>query len=592
MLHSLRGPVALAVLLLALGFLNLPPHSGSVPSAAAQDSLSGVLVTVAATGEALGAPGASPADIARSTSGLVLQVTLENRTGQDLGALQVRTATPGGTRVTDSWVGQRGQTPAQAQGGAVIWSGLSLRDGQQAGPFAFRVAPDRGASGAIVFREATLRPEVTWTSPSPGRTPASVQGELRLNGLWGEEGLRRTLLPSGLTVLTRERPDSATVSVRVAARAGSRDENEVTRGGSHWLEHAHFLGTTHRQDLDVEINAVGGVSNASTGWEATDYWYLVPAEHFDLAVDLLSDMILNSTFRQEAFDRERRVVFEELKMRDDTPSIRAFDEFINLVFRVSPLRQHPSGTIESVQSIPIQTILAYRDRHYTAANMAIAAVGNLRHDEAVAKIERAFAGLPRGSRVNRPRVVEPAQTERRVRMVELGEGNRLAEVRIGWPVPGDDTADSPPFVIIEEILGTTGRRLLEDVQERRGLTTSVDASYFAFNDAGAFMINASTQPRLTDEVIEAILAQIEWVRNGGVTEDDLRSALRAFAGRRAISDESNQQQTGRAQIDVSGVLDSWAEYLARLQAVTPADVQRVARQYFDPANYTLVIIRG
>jgi predicted Zn-dependent peptidase len=584
----------LAFLLLGFGLLGLPPGGspGSVPSAAAQGSLSGLLVTAAATGEDLGAPSTGPIDLSRSTSGLILQMTLENRTGQDLSGLQIRAPAPTGTRVTESWLSQRGQTPGQVQGAAVSWSGLGLRNGQRLGPFTYRLAPDRGASAGTVFREATIRPEVTWTGPTAGRAPAPGQAELRLNGLWGEEGLRRTLLPSGLTVLTRERPDSATVSVRIAARAGSRDEDAITRGGSHWLEHAHFLGTTHRQDLDVEINTVGGASNASTGWEATDYWYLVPAEHFDLAIDLLSDQMLNSTFRRESFDQERRVVFEELKMRDDTPSIRAFDEFINLVFRVSPLRQHPSGTIDSVESIPIETILSYRDQHYTAPNMAIAVVGRIRHDEAVAKIERAFVDLPRGPRFARPRVAEPPQTEPRVRVVDVGEGNQLAEVRIGWPTPGDDSADSPPLVIIEEILGTTGRRLVEEIQERRALTTSVDASYLAFSDAGAFMIDASTQPRLTDQVIEAILAQVERLRNGDVTEDDVRASLRAFTGRRAISDESNQQQTGRAQIEVSGVLDSWAEYLARLQAVTPAEVQRVARRYLDPTNYTLVLVRG
>ncbi|HEX2184924.1 MAG TPA: insulinase family protein, partial [Chloroflexota bacterium] len=137
----------------------------------------------------------------------------------------------------------------------------------------------------------------------------------------------------------------------------------------------------------------------------------------------------------------------------------------------------------------------------------------------------------------------------------------------------------------------TGRRLTEELRDRRALVTSVTPSYLSFSDAGALMIAAATQPAREQEVIQLLLAEIERLRRGEVSEADIATSLRAIAGRRALYDELNLQQTERAATEVSGTLDSYAEYLARLRTVTAADVQRVAQQYLQPTNYTLVVVR-
>jgi predicted Zn-dependent peptidase len=309
-----------------------------------------------------------------------------------------------------------------------------------------------------------------------------------------------------------------------------------------------------------------------------------------VALDVLADQLLHSTFLQERFDRERLVVFQELKQRDDTPSVRAFDEFINLVFRVSPLRRHPSGTIDSVQAIPISTILSYRAARYISGNMAIAASGNIRHDEAVAKIEAAFADLQRGPRAERPPVPEPphAAIERR----EIGDGTRSAEIRLGWSAPGDDHPDSPAMFILNDLLDATGRRLAEEIRDRQGLASSVGSDYLPFSDAGALMLSASTSADRVDEVVNLMQAQIQRLREGDVTDEEVQASLRANAGRRALEEEPNQNQTERADTEVSGTLDSFAEYEARLGSVTAADVQRVAQTYLGPNNYVLIIVRS
>ncbi len=581
--RSLVGVIptlALALaLLIGIGALH------AADTAAQTTGPAGLVVTLSATGEELDSQA-----VGSTAPGILVQLRLDNRTGGDLSNVRVSLPLPARTRVSDSWVGAVGPNRGTPQEQSLVWSNISLARGERSGPISVRLMPDAGSEGATVFRHASIMPEITWTQPTSGRASIPSTG-LLLNGLWGEGGLRRTVLATGLTLLTRERPDSTTVSLRLAARAGPRDENEITRGGSHWLEHAFFLGTRTRDNLDVELSAVGGQNGASTGWEATDYWYVVPAESFDLALDLLSDQILHSIFPRTAFDRERLVVAEELKRRDDDPSVHSFDLFINNVFRVSPLRQHPAGTIESVLSIPIETILAYRDQRYTSGNIAIAVAGNIRHDDAVTKIERAFAELAQGQRSPRPAVPEPIQTSP-LRITE-GDGDQLAEIKIGWPGPGDDNEqDAPAMTILDDILGATGRRLTEEIRDRRALATAVGSDYLDFSDAGAFMLSATTEPNNTDLVIQLLLEQIQRLRAGDVTDAEVQASLRAIAGRRAIEDEPNRRQTGRAQIEVSATLESWEEYMAKLKTVSAADVRRVANKYLDPQNYTLVIVQG
>jgi predicted Zn-dependent peptidase len=395
-----------------------------------------------------------------------------------------------------------------------------------------------------------------------------------------------------LTVFTRERPDSATVSIRLAVRAGSRDEDDATCGGSHWLEHAYFLGTRTRPDnqaIFAPIEAVGGAANASTGWEATDYFKLVPAENFDLALDVLADQLLNSTFSPDAFNRERLVVHQEHQLRNDDPSVHSFDAFMNLVFQVSPLRRNP-GSVVCLDALPLPTILAYRDQRYVTGNVAVAAIGNLHHDEAVSKIEQALAGLRRGPQGARPRTPEPIETA--PHREAIGDGSQSVDLRLGWPAPGDVDADSPAMFIVQDILGTTGRRLTEEIRDRTALASSVDADYLDFNDAGALMLSATTQPDLAGQVEAALVAQVRRLRGGDLTDDEVETSKQAIAGRSALADELNDAQTERATIEVSGTLDSYDEYLARLRPVHAADVQRVAQKYLDPANYTLVVVRS
>jgi len=566
------------IVLLAVGRLQAAAvHAQKLP-------VSGLLVTLSATAEAL------ESEAEREAGGITIRVTLDNQSGGDLAVVRIDAPVPARTRVTGSSGGLGDPSRARSEGEAVVWEGIALSAGQQSDAFAYRVVPMAGADGAVIFRDAGVRPSVGTRALVPVRV---VESTLPLNGLWGEGGLRRTVLPSGLTVFTRERPDSATVTLLASIRAGSRDETEATRGGSHWLEHAHFLGTARRPDNQAIFSAItrlGGEINATTGVERTRYFNTVPASEFETALDLLADQLLGSTFPLEAFDRERRVVFEELRTRLDSPNVRATDEFFRLVWQLNPSRQDAAGIIESVQSIPIAAILAYREARYTTGNTAVAAVGNLRHDEAVGKIARAFAPLRVGPRAARPYTPEPVQTE--MRRLEFGEGTRSAEIRLGWPVAGETDTDWAALVVLSDILGTTGRRLQEQVRDRGQHVLSISNFYTAYSDTGAIVVVASTQAERVDGAMRAILAEFQRLREGDFDETDLQASIRSIAGRIAVAAESNLAQASDfADSEVSGGLLSTAEALLLLRGVTHADVQRVARTYLNLDAFTVVIGR-
>jgi predicted Zn-dependent peptidase len=222
------------------------------------------------------------------------------------------------------------------------------------------------------------------------------------------------------------------------------------------------------------------------------------------------------------------------------------------------------------------------------AGVAIAVSGKLSHDEAIVKIAKAFAGLPVGPRFARPAVPEPI--EREPRTFEGGDGTGPVTVRLGWSAPGADSPDWPAMVIVSDILGSIGQRLAETVRIHHAVATGIDASYLDFSDAGALMLGATVPPDQKDSVLDLLLTEIGRLRGGDLSDADVAEAIRATAGQRAVDAELNLRQTNRALEEEAGVLESYDEMLARLQGVTPAEVQRIAQTYLDPVNYSLVLL--
>src|SRR5215208_5166927 len=209
-----------------------------------------------------------------------------------------------------------------------------------------------------------------------GADPAALQPP-------DEAGVHARTLPNGMLVLVVERPTTEVAAISIGIRGGSRDEEPETVGAAHFMEHMYFQGTPTRptsQSIDREITSVGGWNNAWTGWESINFQAVVPAREFDRALDVISDILVNSLFEESKIDKERRVVLEELNRRLNSPSGHIQDVFARTIFEGHPAENLPIGNRETLARSTREVLAKFRDTYFVANNMVVAVVGNVEHE--------------------------------------------------------------------------------------------------------------------------------------------------------------------------------------------------------------------
>jgi len=406
-----------------------------------------------------------------------------------------------------------------------------------------------------------------------------------------EDDVQRTVLPSGLVVLTKVRPDPDSVAINVAVRAGSRDEDETTNGAAHFMEHMYFQGTPRRPtslDIDHPITAGGGSLNATTGWELITFHAVVRSMDVPAALDVLSDILTNSLFDEQALEKERRVVIQELNARLNNPNTRGSDLFFQSVLAGHPAQHLPGGSPETVRTISRDTLMEFRERWFVANNMVIAVVGNVDPDTIVTQIEAAFRDLPSHPLPPRPPV---AQARSRQELLRVSAGTHQAQVLVGVPGPSLADPDRYAMTVLDAIIDDAGRRLFTEIRDRRGLAYSVGSSLISLTDAGVWLAAAGVDPGNVELVRDLILAEMRRLRDEPVSDSELDEAKSYLEGRSVLGLETNLSQARRfASQEALGVREPIAQYLEHIRAVTSADVQRVANRFFDLDNYTLVLV--
>jgi predicted Zn-dependent peptidase len=440
------------------------------------------------------------------------------------------------------------------------------------------------------------RTRLVWRLVGAAVLVASVAVGAGLAGGGGEAAqeepdLYRATLPNGLLVVTRERPRDQVAALAVYVRGGSRNEDPATVGSAHFMEHMFFQGTPLRPTsalIDAPVTERGGWVNASTGWEGISFFATVPNGAFDVALDVLSDILVNSTFEPVALEKERRVVVEELNRILNDPQSYAIETFAKTVFADHPVRQMPAGDRATVRSVSRDVLMQFRERFFRASNMVVAAVGNLRHEEVEAKITAAFAAMPTGA----PPVWTPTAPPAAQQRVERRSiGARQSQIVLGWPTPGDDNPDHYTFEVLNAAMSSAGQRLASELRDRQGLVARVDSGYWALTDVGTWIVVATAEPGQTDAAVAGIVDQVRRLRDEPLSASALGEAQAYVRGskRRGLERAIDQAQNLAEGISL-GYYEPLDAYLAHIAAVSAADVQRVARTYLDPDSYTLVVL--
>jgi predicted Zn-dependent peptidase len=387
-------------------------------------------------------------------------------------------------------------------------------------------------------------------------------------------------------------PQAKSVACFVMLAAGSRYETRETNGIAHFAEHMFFKGTERRpsaRDIAGEIDAIGGEFNAFTGKEYTGYYVKCAAEHRDIALDVLVDMLRHSKFDPEEIDREKGVIVEEMNMYFDTPRDYVDSVYDGLLYGDQPLGWDIIGTKETVRAASRDTFLGYLDRWYRAPRM-VAGCGGAVGDDVVQRLEELLGDVPNGS-AGRAEDVRLSQSGAQVRV--FSKASDQAHLRFGVPSYPIDHPDRYALGLLATILGGgMSSRLFTEVRERRGLAYYVYGYNQGYTDTGTLFSQAGVDINRIDDAVRTIAAEFGRIASEPVAADELEKARNYAKGRLVLSLEDPK---GMIMFGLRGeVLENRIrepdEVLAGYDAVTAEDIQRVARDLIQESRLNLALI--
>jgi zinc protease len=404
-------------------------------------------------------------------------------------------------------------------------------------------------------------------------------------------GVRFTTLFNGLTLIIREDHSAPVTSAQAWCRAGSIDEGKWLGAGlSHVLEHMLFKGTETRAAgrIDQEVQAAGGYMNAYTSFDRTVYWINVPNTGASVAVDILCDIMQHATLPADELVKEKDVILREMDMNQDDPGQRSARRLFETAYTRSPYRFTVIGYPDIFHQVNREDIFAYYKEKYAPNNIFFVVVGDFKAADIEAQIRAAFAStkaqpMPPMVLPEEPKQIAPRETIEEAPIEQ-------AHFHLSWHIPDIRHPDIPLIDVLATLLGG-GRssRLYQQVREKQGLVNYADSWTYSPGNPGLFGISAMTDADKFEPAKTAILAEVNRLRNDLIGGDELAKAVKQFI---AGTLSARKTMQGQAQ-DLGG---SWmaandlnfsARYLEAVKRITPADLQRVARQYLTSENRTL-----
>jgi len=402
--------------------------------------------------------------------------------------------------------------------------------------------------------------------------------------------LKKTVLPSGLRVITESMPSVRSASIGIWADVGSSLESRERRGISHVVEHMLFKGTERRSAREIAetMDGVGGNLNAFTDKEATCYYAKVIDRHVPLAMDVLADMFLHSTFLPAELAKEQKVVLEEIKMYEDSPDELIHDLFLQTMWRGSHLGEPTIGFVDTVMAVTPEALREHMKRHYAPNSIVVAAAGNVDHDpfvELVAECFASFAGTSDDFAPDAP-VAQPATLIRQ-------KDSEQAYVVVGSR--GISARDDRRFAlsVLDTLLGGgMSSRLFQEIREKRGLVYTVYSFQAAYRESGLFGVYAGTSPENVQPCIDVIAQELAALRTVRVGEAELHLAKEHIKGNLTLSLESTSSRMirlGRNEFLLGRQMPP-EELEERIDAVTADQITEVADELFGDDALGLCIL--
>ena len=407
------------------------------------------------------------------------------------------------------------------------------------------------------------------------------QSELSFTASGGST-VHRSILRSGVRVLTEHVPGAQSASVSFSVAVGSRDETNGHFGSTHFLEHLLFKGTKRRTALDIAIafDSVGGSSNASTGKEHTSYYARVQDKALPLAVDVIADMLTSSLIDAPEFENERTVILEELAMNEDDPQDVAHEAFSEAVLGDHELGRPIGGNKETIGAVSRDAVWQHYQQNYRPQDLVVAAAGGVKHSEFVALVEKELsaAGWDLGQSaapVARRSNVQAKITRGKPLQV-IKRPIAQANILLGMPgIIGNDPRRYAMGILNTVLGGGMSSRLFQEIREKRGLAYSVYSFNQGYSDASTFGLYAGCSPAKAEQVTRLMLDEFEKIAQSSITTDELELAIGNISGGLALKFESSQARMSRlvgSEMSTGEFFDL-DETIERFSAVTTEQVQ-------------------
>lgn len=405
---------------------------------------------------------------------------------------------------------------------------------------------------------------------------------------------KKFTLENGLRVILAPRTETQSVTVLLGVWAGSRYEKADEAGISHFVEHMNFKGTKKRPtaiEVSHFINDIGGMYNAYTDKEHTVYYVKISSDHLDLALDYISDNVINSLNLKEEFEREKGVVIEDVKMHKDRPMEEVEELFEEAVFSDESLARRITGTVESVAGITLAGLKNYRDARYVAGDSVLAVVGNfgkLDETKLIEKIEQYFK-MPGGKAAG---AKESGQNNKQVLLTQ-DRKTEQTNLIVGFPGPGLRSDDKYAFRMLARILGgSSSSRMFIEVREKRGLAYAVETAAQSYSDAGSILTLANVAHFNVEAATGAVIEEYRKITRSKVTAEELKRAKEITKGGILIGLEDSETLADMlvaTELNQNGFLTP-EEVIKHFLSVTEDEVLSVAQKYlnFDKLVITAV----
>ncbi len=406
-----------------------------------------------------------------------------------------------------------------------------------------------------------------------------------------ERNLRRTVLPNGLIVLTERMDHLRSVAMGVWIKSGSRCESAEMNGISHFVEHMLFKGTKSRsaQRIAREMDSIGGNLDAFTSKETICFNVKSLSDHVPIALDVLTDMVLNPVFAPNDIERERGVILEEIKIDEHNPDVLVHELFTQSFWKGHPLGKPILGTTETVGKLGQSQLFSYHGDRFHGGNMVFSAAGNLDHDQFTAAVADRFSALTNG---RAPQELSAPIASARI---ILRNKKSLEQVQICLGVPAPAITDDSRYAtsILNTVLGGgMSSRLFQTIREERGLAYSVYSDMSPYRDTGNLCVYAGTSAAKALQVVELILAEFRKLKEVPIAAEELTRAKDQLKGNILLGLESSNARMANLARQEMYFKEFFTpdEIIARIEQVDADQVQTMAQRLFHPERIAVTLL--